>query len=167
MGLQLGLGPFVSYRGASPNLMLLVAVFVAVNAPRDTALIACFIVGLIQDLGTLQAFGLFALCYGIMALLVVNTQQVVYKDHPLTHFSLTLGAGLLTATIVIAQSWIHPPPLLFTGKDTGKPLHISSTLELTRVVYTAILAPFILGMLKYVKPIFGFSGYRRRGRPWQ
>jgi rod shape-determining protein MreD len=167
MGLQLGLGPFIAYRGASPNLMLLAAVFVAVNAPRDVALIACFMLGLIQDLGTLQTLGLFAFCYGLIALIIVNTQQVVYKDHPLTHFSLTLGAGLATAAVIIAQGWLHPPPLMIDAKDAGKPFHISSTLELTRVIYTAILSPFVLGLLKYVKPMFGFAGARRKGRPWR
>jgi rod shape-determining protein MreD len=166
MGLQLGLGPYISYHGASPNLMLLVAVFVAVNAPRDVALIACFLIGLTQDLGTLQAFGLFALCYGLIGVAIVNAQQVVYKDHPLTHFSLTLGAGLFTAAIIIAQGWLHPPTWMNDIKTTDKPYHISATLELTRVIYTAILAPFVLGLLKRFKPMFGFSGGRRKGRGW-
>ena len=166
MGLQLGLGPYISYHGASPNLMLLAAVFIAVNAPRDTALIGCFLLGLTQDLGTLQAFGLFAFCYGLMAMVVVNAQQVVYKDHPLTHFSLTLGAGLAVAAIIIAQGWLHPPTWMNDIKTTDRPYHVSMTLELTRVIYTALLAPFVLGLLKRTKPMFGFSGGRRGNRSW-
>jgi rod shape-determining protein MreD len=166
MGLQLGLGPFIAYRGAAPNLMLLVAVFVAVNAPRGTAMIACFMLGLIQDLGTLQVFGLFALCYGLVSIIITNTQQVVYKDHPLTHFSLTLGAGLLTAAVIVAQGWLHPPALLGDAKIAEKPFHISATIELTRVIYTAILAPFVLGLMKRTKPMFGFASDRRKGRAW-
>jgi rod shape-determining protein MreD len=164
MGLQLGLGPFIAYHRASPNLMLLVAVFVAVNAPRDVALIACFVAGLIQDLGTLQTFGLFALCYGLIAVVIVNAQQVVYKDHPLTHFSLTLGAGLVVAAVIIVQGWLHPPTWMMETMSADRPYHISATRELTRVIYTALLAPFVLGLLKRAKPMFGFSGARRRGR---
>ena len=165
MGLQLGLGPFIAYHGASPNLVLLAAVFVAVNAPRRTALMACFLLGFIQDLGTLQTLGLFAFCYGLVAVIISNMQQVVYKDHPLTHFSLTLGAGLITAVVIIAQGWLHPPPpQTIQMKLVDKPYHISATLELTRVLYTAILAPFVLGFLKRAKPMFGFSGGRRKGR---
>jgi rod shape-determining protein MreD len=167
MGLQLGLGPFIAYHGASPNLVLLAAVFVAVNAPRGQGLMACFFLGFIQDLGTLQTFGLFALCYGLVALIIANTQQVVYKDHPLTHFSLTLGAGLLTAAVIIAQGWLHPPlPQALDMKAVDKPYHISATIELTRVIYTAILAPFVLGLMKRTKPMFGFSSGRRQGRSW-
>jgi len=166
MGLQLGLGPFIAYRGAAPNLMLLAAVFVAVNAPRHAALLGCFLLGFIQDLGTLQAFGLFAFCYGLIAIIIVNTQQVVYKDHPLTHFSLTLGAGLVTAAVIVAQGWLHPPALMIDARTADKPFHISATIELTRVIYTAILAPIVLGLMKRTKPMFGFSGGRRKGRYW-
>ena len=167
VGLQVGLSPYVRYHGASPNLVLLAVVFIAVNAPRDAALIGCFALGFLQDLVTQQQPGLFALSYGIVALLVVNTQQVVYKGHPLTHFSLVMAAGVITASLVIAHGWIHPPgPKISSGSVTLPRVRVSVTIELTRVLFTAILAPFVLGALQRVKSVFGFQGSRRKGRAW-
>src|SRR5678809_627478 len=90
LALQIGLAPYLQYRGAAPNLVLLAAVFVALNAPRDAALLGCFCLGVMQDLVTQQQLGLFALSYGLMGLVVFGLNQVVDRDHPLTHFSMTL-----------------------------------------------------------------------------
>jgi rod shape-determining protein MreD len=165
VGLQIGLAPYVGYKGAAPNLVLLAAVFIAVNAPRDAALLGCFILGFLQDLVTQQQPGLFAFSYGLVALLVVNTQQVVYKDHPLTHFSLALAAGLVTAAIILAHGWLRPPVLKpVDGRTMLRSVRPSATIELTRVLYTALLAPIVLGVFRRIKGIFGFHGSRRRGR---
>src|SRR5579864_4194436 len=109
LGLQIGLAPYLAYRGAAPNLVLLAVVFIAVHAPRDAALLGCFALGFCQDLLTVQQVGLLALSYGSVGMFIVSTQQVVYKEHPLTHFSLAMAAGLITASIVIVHGWIHPP----------------------------------------------------------
>ena len=86
IAVQIGLGPYVRYRGAQPNLVLLAAVFIALNAPRDAALLGCFCMGVLQDLVTQQPPGLFALSYGLTAMVAVSVHQVVYREHPLTHF---------------------------------------------------------------------------------
>jgi rod shape-determining protein MreD len=161
VGLQIGLAPFIAYRGAAPNLVLLAVVFIAVNAPRDAALLGCFILGFLQDLVTQQQPGLFALSYGLVALLVVSTQQVVYKDHPLTHFSLAIAAGFITAVIIILHDRIRPPVLKPVEGKTLRAIRPGVATELTRVLYTAILAPIVLGFLKKGKSIFGFHPGRR------
>jgi hypothetical protein len=93
VALQIGLGPFLRYKGAQPNLVLLAAVFIALNAPRDAALLGCFCLGLLQDLLTQQPPGLFALSYGLTAMVAVSVHQVIYREHPLTHFSVALFGG--------------------------------------------------------------------------
>src|SRR5947209_11686266 len=107
VGLQVGLSPHVAYHGAAPNLVLLAVVFLAMNASRDAALLACFILGVLQDLLTQQQPGLFALSYGLIALFIVGAQQAVYREHPLTHFSLALAGGLITASILLLHGWIY------------------------------------------------------------
>jgi rod shape-determining protein MreD len=161
VGLQIGLAPYVAYRGAAPNLVLLAVVFIAVNAPRDAALLGCFLLGFLQDLVTQQQPGLFAFSYGLVAMLVVSTQQVVYKDHPLTHFSLAMAAGFVTAVIIILHDRLRPPVLKPVDGKTLRALRPSATIELTRVLYTAILAPFVLGVLRKLKGMFGFQPGRR------
>ena len=49
LGLQIGLSGFIEIHHA-PNFLLLVVVFIAINACRDTALAACLLLGLLQDL---------------------------------------------------------------------------------------------------------------------
>src|SRR5256885_17206422 len=90
IAVQIGLGPFMRYHEAQPNFVLLAGIFIALNAPRDAALLGCFCMGLIQDLVTQQPPGLFALSYGLTALVVVGSHHVVNREHPLTHFGMTL-----------------------------------------------------------------------------
>jgi rod shape-determining protein MreD len=161
VGLQIGLAPFIAYRGAAPNLVLLAVVFIAVNAPRDAALIGCFALGFLQDLVTQQQPGLFALSYGLVALLIVSTQQSLSKDHPLTHFSLAIAAGFITAAVIILHDRIRPPVLKSIDGKSLRAIRPSAVTELTRVLYTAILAPFLLGFLRKGKSIFGFQPGRR------
>lgn len=167
IALQIGLSPFIAYNGAAPNLVLLAVIFIAVNAPRDAALLGCFVLGLLQDLVTQQQPGLFALSYGLVAMFVVGTQQVVYREHPLTHFSLALAGGLVTAFVLLLHGWVHPPsPRLNEGNTVLPAVRPSAAVELTRALYTSILAPFVLAALQRMKRLFAFQPGRRRVRSW-
>src|SRR5215218_7478444 len=92
LALQIGLGPFIEWQGARPNLVLLAAVFIGMNAKREPALLACFLLGLVQDLLTGQTLGVYAFSYGLAALLITGSAQVVYRDHPLAHVTMALAA---------------------------------------------------------------------------
>jgi rod shape-determining protein MreD len=149
LAIQVGAGPYLRWQGAPPNLVLLVAIFIAVNAPKDAALLGCFSLGAMQDLLTQTPLGLYALSYGLVGMFVVSTQQVVYRAHPLTHFSLALVGGILTSAVLFAHGLIYrPAPNL-------------STL-LTTTVYTAILGPFVIGLLQRAKRPFAFQPTRRK-----
>src|ERR1700760_4481629 len=105
LGLQIGLAPHLRYQGAAPNLVLLAVIFIALNAPPDAALLGAFVLGVLQDLLTQQQPGLFAFSYGLVGMFVVSTQQLVYREHPLTHLSLALIAGIMTACIILLHGW--------------------------------------------------------------
>lgn len=167
VALQIALGPFLGYHGATPNLVLLAVVFIAVYAPRDAALLGCFALGMLQDMTTQQQPGLFSLSYGLVAMFVTGTQQMVYRDHPLTHFSLALAAGLIAAFLLLLHGWIHPPaPGMADARISLPAMRLSATTQLTSVLYTAILAPFALGALQRTKGLFGFQPGRRKMRLW-
>jgi rod shape-determining protein MreD len=167
VALQIGLSPYLAYHGAAPNLVLLAVIFIAINAPRNAALLGCFALGVLQDLVTQQPPGLFAFSYGLVALFVVATQQVVYKGHPLTHFSLALAGGLMTAAVLLVHALVRPAGVRVADGKSILPAHrLSPTVALEIVLYTAILAPFVLALLQRVKGLFGFQGARRKGRVW-
>jgi rod shape-determining protein MreD len=148
MGLQTGLGSFArlgsSDGGAAPNFGLIALVFIALNANWQAALLGGFILGALQDLATQQPFGLFAFSYGLAAMAIASVAQSVYRLHPLTHFFCTLMAGCLTALILSAHGWAR---------------HVSVPLVTTfaGALYTAILAPFLIGGLQKMRKLFAFS----------
>ncbi len=165
LALQIGLGPYVSYREAKPNLVLLAAVFIGMNARREPALIGCLLMGLMQDLLTAQPLGSHAFAYGLVGLFVVGTQQVVYRDHPLTHFALALIAGVITTVVVLIAGWLHPPgPPATVGDHAVGAVRHSLGTELARVRYTAVLAVPVLWALGRIRRAFAFQGSYRKIR---
>src|SRR3954469_10706494 len=148
IGLQIGLGEYARVGGAVPNLILLAILFIALNAPRDAALLGCFGIGVIQDIVSLHPLGLYALAYSLVAMFVVSTQEIVYRAHPLTHFTLAFVGGVLVAAVVCIHGWLQGP-------------HEPIGSLLATALYTAILAPFVLGGLQLTRKAFAFSTRRR------
>jgi rod shape-determining protein MreD len=151
LALQVGVGPYVRWNGSPPNLVLLAVIFIAINAPREAALLGCLCLGLMQDLLTQTPLGLYAISYGLVGMFVVSTHQAVYREHPLTHFTLALIGGLLTSAVLFIHAMIHRP-------GTGAWSLFVTTL------YTAILAPFALGFLQRGRRLFAFQPSRRKMR---
>lgn len=173
LGVQMGLGQYVSYMGATPNLVLIAVIFIAINAPRDAALLGSFVMGLMHDLLTHQPPGLFAFAYGLVGLMVAGSQQVVYREHPLTHFSMALAGGVVVAVVVLLNGWVQPPgaaatvwvggagPVPATQVTLGA-VRPSPATELTRALYTAVLAPIVLWVLMRIRRGFAFQAPRRK-----
>jgi len=151
LGLQAGLSAFVQFRGAAPNLVLLCVLFISLCAPRDAALLGAFGLGLMQDLLTQQPMGLYAFSYGIIAMLVVPSQSMVYREHPVTHVSIALVGSVICSMVIVIHGWI--------GRSA---VRISPTTLLYQTLYTALLAPLFIGVLMRVRKAFAFQTPRRR-----
>ena len=150
LGIQVGISGFVRAGGASPNLALLAALFIAMNAPRHAALLGCFGLGLMQDLLTQQALGLHAFSYGIVAGVIVLIAPVLVKEHPLTHVALALLASTIVSILMLIQGWIRGPRI-------GLATLMNATL------YTTLLAPIVLTILQRgFRKLFAFQTARRR-----
>jgi rod shape-determining protein MreD len=150
VGLQIGMGDFVRIGGAGarPDLVLLAVIFIAIHAPRDAALLGAFTIGLVKDMTTLSPLGLYAIAYSLVGMFIVSTQEYVYRAHPVTHVTLGFVGSLLAGAVVLIHGWIKGPPASL-GEVFGSAL------------YTALLAPLILGALNLAKGAFSF---RRRKR---
>jgi rod shape-determining protein MreD len=148
VGLQIGGAEYLRVGSARPDLVLLAVIFIAIHAPREAALLGAFSIGIIQDLVSLNPLGVYALAYSMVGMFVVSTQELVYKAHPVTHFTLGLTGGLLCAVVVAIHGWVRGP-------------RASVTELLAAALYTALLAPLVLGLLNLTRGAFAFSRRRR------
>jgi rod shape-determining protein MreD len=165
LGLQLGLGAHMQFRGGSPNLVLLVVVFISLNAPRDEAMLGSLLLGAMQDLVTLEPMGLYALSYGLVAILISSAGQLTFREHPLTQLFMTLIGGIITASLLLVHGWIHPlGPARHEGDAVFRAVHQSPRLLAVSVIYTALLAPIVLGILQRMQRVFSFQPTRRKMR---
>jgi rod shape-determining protein MreD len=159
LGLEAGLARAIEWKGASPDLVLLAVVFLALSAPRDTALLACFILGLLHDLTGHGTLGLLAFSYGLAAVFIVAIQQAVNRRHPLTHFMLTVFAGFVIAIVIALHGLIRPPAAL---NVEGVFVHPPALPLFYSAIYSAILAPFVLAGLQKISGVFHFQTSRGR-----
>ncbi len=157
IAVQMALSGFINWGEAVPNLVLPVVVFVTVNARREDALLAAFTLGVLQDLFSQHPPGLFAFAYGLVGLFVVGTQPAVYRDHPLTHFFVTLAGGLVTGAVILFNEWSYP--ILHHLQDAPRP---AIGRVLVGVLYSAGLAPLLLWPLVRMKWAFGFRSRQPR-----
>jgi rod shape-determining protein MreD len=157
LGLQVGVRGFVEVRGATPNFVLMIVVFLAINGAREPVLIASFLLGLMQDLFTQQPLGTWAIAYSLVGASVWSTQEIVYPKHPLTHFSLTLLGGILAAVVLTIHGWLYA---LIHGREGGVGATGDLAIYLASALYSALLAPLFLGVLHRMRKAFAFA--RRR-----
>jgi rod shape-determining protein MreD len=163
LGLQAGIARAMQWNTAAPNFVLLAVVFISLNAPRDAALLACFGLGAMQDLTSGGTMGLFAFSYGLVALFILAIQQAVYRKHPATHFILVMIAGILVAIILAIHGWFRPPGAQTAPDGSHLPaVHLPVLPLFYTAIYSAILAPFILGGLQRISRVFRFQSARRR-----
>ncbi len=170
LGLQLGVGAFAPVRGVGPDLVLLVVVFVGLNAPRAEAAMGGLLLGAMQDLVTLQPLGLFAFAYGLVAVGVSRSAEHVRRGHPLTHVAMALFGGVVTGVLLVAHDWVRPagPAVVAGGAVVARAVRVGPRVAAVSAIYTAVLAPFVLVPLTRLNRLFGFdpSGRRRAGREY-
>jgi rod shape-determining protein MreD len=152
MGLQTGLSAWLRFGSsgfwaAAPNFGLLAVVFLALNAQRQAALLGGFLIGALQDLATRQPFGLFAFSYGLAALAIASAAHSVHRQHPLTHFSCALLGGCITASVLLIHGQLYR-----TSWPGAGPLPL-----LGGALYTALLAPLLIGGLQRFNRLFAFK----------
>jgi rod shape-determining protein MreD len=152
VGLQIGLAGHLRVGSALPNFPLFAVAFIAINAPREAGLLGCFLIGLMLDLVTADAMGLYALSFGLFAFFATGSAQSVQRGHPLTHAAITLLGGVITAILV----YLHGAIAIFHGVHVGFFSLIGSAL------YTALLAPIVLWALNQFRDVFAFQAVRRR-----
>lgn len=141
LAVQSGLAPFIAVRGASPNLMLPIVIFVALYAPRETALVGVYVLGLMQDVLSQEPLGLHPLVYAAVAFATRATQPALQRNHWLTQVILAVAGAVLHALALWLAGWRMPP---------------RPTLDVlaNAAIYTAVLTPLILRGLGAMRGVF-------------
>lgn len=152
IGLQLGLNGVLGWGAWMPSLPLVFVLFVALHAPAQAALLGALLVGLGHDAISAVPLGTYTFTYGIVALASIQLRQVMYREHPLTHATLTLLMGLLLAILFAMGNFLRariaPAGDLLYAPTIGPTLAMSVT--------TAIVAVPMIWMLRKVRRMFAF-----------
>jgi len=78
--------------------------------------------------------------------------ELVYREHPLTHISITLSASIITAVVIVLHGLFRLEP----------EERVALTKLTYSTLYTTALSPIILGVLQKLRKAFGFQTKRLR-----
>jgi len=177
LALQVGLARHVSLGSAQPQIVLLLAVFVALSAPTRTAVVACGILGLFMDLlaspyvlaatATLEPapqaatiLGPYTLGYMAGGYLVVQLRPMLFRHHPLTMAAMALAAGaeahLLVVGLLWLRNWYEPIEGFIASAELG--------VRGLGLLYTAGLGLLLAYPAKWITPAFAFHTGKHSGR---
>jgi rod shape-determining protein MreD len=158
-----------------PSLCAVVAVFVALSAPRTAALWACFVLGLLLDLShpvtvaenrVTYLIGPYALGYLVGGWLVVSGRAMVFRRRPLTIGVMTvlcLGAAQLVAVgfyVLRSRQWYPGEPIFWTETSAWAELGV----RLLTVLYSGLLAVPVGWLLVQTIGLWGFQTVPHRSQ---
>lgn len=169
LALQRGLVPAWEVGGTTPNLLLILAAFVGVSAPRTTALLALLILGLLLDLmpGPLRDSGVIlgphAVGFLVGGYALLQLRGMLFRESIITIVVMVgvLGGfcALVEATIYLFRGlpWLANDPLSWSiARQLGH--------EAREVFYSALVAvPVGLGLLG-TRRLWGFTGRGKNER---
>lgn len=126
--------PVLEIEGISPDLVIILVAHISLSTPKQEALIACWCLGLLQDVASAEAFGVFTLFYLLGVGLLLWITKSIETGHPvfpiLFTFFLTLLCQLLHASILM--------------KEEAMEFVVNSILC---ALYTTLIAPWFILLL--------------------
>lgn len=150
VSLQFALGGILGMGEKTPNLVLLLVIFIGLHAPVDAALVAGFMLGLMHDVISAHGIGTYALAYSLISGIAFQLRGVMYADHVATHFTITILLGVLLIFYLMFRHWVRS--FVFSGEAT-----ITFWPQLLGVLLTAVLAVPAIHMLRKIRRTFQFS----------
>lgn len=147
---QFALANTLGWGEATPNLVLLLVIFIGLHAPTEPALVAGFVLGLMHDVITSHGIGAYTLAYPLIAALTVQLRSAMYADHLVTHVAMPLLLGLgLTIYLWVRQmirGWffVEEPTITFSRR-------------MLEVLATAALAIPAIWLLRKTRRAFAFE----------
>ncbi len=132
----------------APDLMFIVAMLYALHAPSPDAMIAAWVLGFITDLFWPGRVGVHAFSYGLLALVVVQFRDSMFRDHPLTSLFVTLVCAWIAHLLAGVHYMIFHPQ----AERTMVAVLLHATVT---AMFTAILAPYVHWLLIRMRALLG------------
>lgn len=141
--------------------ILTLAVFYALFAEKDSALLACFWCGLMVDLTSQSLVGLDALVVAMIGLGIVSVRMQLFRNSVLGQMVVTFCAVLL---FLAGSTGLEHLALALAGRPEPITHALAYTgIILSSALYTAAVAPWIFRGLFLLGDMLGFDGQHRRG----
>lgn len=166
LGLELGLRPSIQLgsSGMAPSFALILVTYVALAAPRMTALWSAMFIGVMLDLtserlganglSTLTIVGPYALGCMLGTSAIINLRSMVYRRNPLTMLVLASFMSVIVQIVVVAcfaaRSWWDPAIAFHARPELAA--------RLGSAAYTGVAALLVGPVLNFLTPLFGFQG---------
>lgn len=158
--LQTTVVPLIEINGIRPDLLVVIAVFYALYAPRYDAMLTCWCVGLLMDLTSVSFqthsnVGVHALAMGLVGILVVALRDYTVQDSPLTQMLYCLAARLLIVAIAVTH--------LVIVLDVDSVWRRFLAIGIWEAIYTGLLAPYAFWLLRKLRGTLGLGPSRQYG----
>ncbi len=157
--MQASLGPWLSVGGVRPDLCLVFVVFLSLRVRAGDAGIGAFFMGVAGDLMSIERFGLLAVSYMLVAMLVSFAKEFLFRRHVVAFVAVTLVAGL-----VLRMSWLIYRHLLYDSSERIAAALLDDVFG--GAVYSAFFALISSGGLVSISAVFceDKSGYAHSTR---
>jgi rod shape-determining protein MreD len=150
VSVQFALGGILRLGEYTPNLVLLLVIFIGLHAPLDAALLAGFTLGFMHDIISSHGIGTYALAYSLICALAVQLRGIMYADHFATHFTITLMLGGMLILYLLFRHWMRS---FFFADEVA----ITFWSQATAMLVTAFLALPVIYLLRKMRRTFHFS----------
>ena len=137
-----------------PDLLLLVAVVIALNGPEEQAPTAGWILGLCKDLTSEATLGSYAIGFGLTVWMIVKIRDLFLLDRALTIIILTLIGAFALEQLVLLISYLK------SGSSAGGYATLTGAIFFS-AAFTAGLAPYARWLMLKMARLFGLR--TRRG----
>lgn len=148
--LKISLGPFLSIKGASPDLVLLLGLGMAMRLGAGSGFRVGFAGGLLEDLLFSRFVGMNAMAKGLVAYLAGLAGMKVFRDSLPVLLLVGFAASLVCQVLVLVV-------LAIAGYGIVPSISVLSILG-ARALYDALLFPIFYRGLKPLKPVSTDSG---------
>jgi len=172
--LERGLRPLLSlqigpYEDVAPSFLLVVAVFVALGAPRATVYWALMLIGVLVDVKSVLGstatsdvviVGPHAIGFLLGAWVAIHLRNIMFREALTTMVVMTLVVGLFVALVVVALLTLRGLPLLPTEPIPNWEAIPELLSRLLGVAYSGVLALPLGWLLGKTRPIWAFAQIR-------